>query len=140
MTDSPNVELVRSIYADWERGDFSSAEWADPEIEYIFADGPHPGTWTGVPGMAKANRDWLTAWEDWTVTAEGYRQLNGDRVLVPFSFHARGKTSGIEVGQLIGTHGATVFQVRDGKVLKVAQYFDRDRAFADLGLTPDTDT
>ena len=27
-----NVEIIRSIYAAWERGDYLSADWAQPEI------------------------------------------------------------------------------------------------------------
>ena len=76
---SANLDLVRSIYAAWERGDFSSVEWAHPEIEYIFADGPHPGTWTGLAGMARGNRDFLAAWEDWRIEADEYRALDDER-------------------------------------------------------------
>ena len=50
---SPNLDLVRSIYADWERGDFGSAKWAHPDIEYVVADGPEPAVGAGWPGWRK---------------------------------------------------------------------------------------
>ncbi|HEV2922915.1 MAG TPA: nuclear transport factor 2 family protein [Solirubrobacteraceae bacterium] len=131
---SANLDLVRSIYAAWERNDWSSVEWADPEIEYVHADGPDAGNWNGVLGMTNAFRGMLSAWEQWRVTPEEYLELDDERVLVPYHFSARGKTSGLEVGQM-RTSGLSLFHVRDGKVTKIVQYMGRDRALADLGLT-----
>ena len=130
---SENLDLVRSIYAAWERGDFSSAEWADPEIEYVFTDGPAPGTWTGLARMAEASRDWLSAWKNWHAGAEEYRELDDEHVLVLTRRGARGKTSGLEI-ERIRSKGAAVWHVRDGKVMRLVIYWDRDRALADLEL------
>ena len=130
---SANLDLVRSIYADFERGDFSRADWVDPEIEYVQVGGLAPGSWTGLAGMAQAMRDWLSGWEDFRMEADEFRELDDERVLVFSHYSGRGKTSGLEIGQVRMT-ATTLLNIRDGKVVRLATYFDRDRALADLGL------
>jgi ketosteroid isomerase-like protein len=128
-----NMELVRSIFAAWERGDYSSAKWAHPEIEFVNADGPTPGSWTGLAAMARAWREALSAFEELRAEADEYRALDDERVLVLMHFSGRGKANGLEVGN-IHMKGANLFHVRDGKVARLVTYWDRERAFADLGL------
>jgi ketosteroid isomerase-like protein len=57
-----NVDLVRSIYAEWERGEFrATPRWADPGIEFVVPDGPEPSTRTGraaAPGVEAFVRLW----------------------------------------------------------------------------------
>ena len=124
---------MRSIYAAWERGDYGSSEWAHPEIEFVRADGPAPGAWMGLARMAESTRDYLGAWEDARLLADEYRELDDERILVLFDRSGRGKTSGLDLGQM-GAKSAGVFRIHDGKVMRLVLYFDRDRALADLGL------
>jgi len=131
---SENLDLVRSIYADWERGDFSSAEWAHPEIEFVrVASFEGRVSTTGLAGMAANFREFLVAWEHYRAEAKEYRELHDERVLVFFRTTGRGKTSGLELREL-QVEGAVLFEVHDGKVTRLVLYRDGDRALADLGL------
>ena len=53
---------------------------------------------------------------------------------MPLHFRARGKTSGLELGGTMRVEGASLFYMRGGRVSRLIQYMDRDRALADLGL------
>src|SRR5207244_1545963 len=79
---SANLEPVRSIFAAWERGDFTSAGWAHSDIERSMPDGPAPGAWEGLAGLAEGWREFLNAWQDFRAVAEEYRELDEERVLV----------------------------------------------------------
>jgi ketosteroid isomerase-like protein len=132
--DSANLDLVRSLYAAWGHGDYRSAEWAHPEIECVFADGPSPGRWTGLTGMTEVWRDFVSAWDEYHQEVDEYRELDDGRILVLARFGGRGKRSGLK----LRTKGAVVFDVRGGKVTRIVRYWDRERALADLGLgSPD---
>jgi ketosteroid isomerase-like protein len=126
-----NVECARSIYAAWSRGDFSSLDWADPEIEYMIVDGPEPGSWRGRAAMAEALRGVLNPWENARIAADEYIELDDERVLVLNHLSGRGKTSGLDVGRM-KRNGAAILHIREGKVTRYASYNDRDRALADL--------
>lgn len=129
-----NVEIVRSIFAAWEQGDYSSAEWAHRDIEFVYADGPDPGSWKGLEAMAKANRNWLQAWEEVWQVGEEFRDIDDGRVLVLHHFRARGKKSGLDLEHLRG-EGAAIFQLRGGKVTRLVHYYERTRALEAVGLS-----
>jgi ketosteroid isomerase-like protein len=127
---SENLDLVRSIYTAVARGDYSSADWASDDIEYVVADGVEPATANGLPGLVHAMREAFSVMEDWRDQPEEFRELDAARVLVLSRFSGRGKTSGLAVDQ----HVAQVFEVHNGRVTRIVVYFDRRRALSDLGL------
>jgi ketosteroid isomerase-like protein len=131
---SENLDLVRSLFANWERGDFyADAGWAHPEIEFVIADGPTPGRWTGAVAAAEGFRGWLGVWNEFRIEVDDYREIDTERVLVLAHGAGRGKTSGMDARH-IRTHGAAVLRVLGGEVTSLVWYLDRDRALADLGL------
>ena len=131
-----NLDLVRTITTDWEHGNYSRTDWAHPEIEFVIADGPSPGTWTGLAGMAQGWGDFLRAWEhEFRCVVEGYRELDGERVLVLQHSGGRGKTSGLEVTQMTDEGSDRVSDPRRQGDEARRLLRPRARAHADLGLS-----
>ena len=130
---SGNVELARSICSAWERGDWSTTDWADPEIEFVIADGPDPRSVTGIQQMAQTWREFLATFSDYATAGEEFTELDGGRVLVLLKAHGTGKASGAD---LVANRAATVMDIRDGTVARLAIYFDRRNALRDLSLEP----
>lgn len=73
---STNVNLVRSIYAYWECGDYATVGWAEPEMQFVIADAPDPASWKGLAAVAKGWGTVLGSWDGYRVQAEEYRELD----------------------------------------------------------------
>jgi ketosteroid isomerase-like protein len=129
---SENLDLARSIFADWERGDFTRAEWAHPEIEFVSNEASIPfDPTTGAAEIWETWHNWLRAWKDFRVEADEYREVDGERVLVLLHYSGRGSPGGQEITPI---EAATLLHIRDGKVARLSLYWDRERALADLGI------
>jgi ketosteroid isomerase-like protein len=131
--DEATRRRIAALYDEWARGDFSSTDWAHPEIEFVSADGTTPGTWRGLEETRAGWREVLNAWDDFRTQAVEFREIADDCLLVLTDNTGRGKVSGFELGDT-ATRGANVLHLRDGKVVKLVAYWNRDQALADLGL------
>jgi ketosteroid isomerase-like protein len=125
-----NLDLVRSVFAEWERGEVSTRpEWADPGMEFEIPDSPRAKHPNGDWGKSR-RRSFLELWEHFRFEAKEYRDLDDGSVLVESRMTGRGKASGVHVNQ----PGASLFRVSNGKVTRRVLYWDRDRALSDLEL------
>jgi ketosteroid isomerase-like protein len=132
---SENVDLVQSVYAEWGQGDFSNTpRWADEAIEWARFGGEGAGAWTGREAITQAVGELLSSFDDVRAHADHYEEVDEERVLVLTRWAGRERESGTAVELL----RANLFRIRDGRVVRLIFYWDRNRAFADLGLPLDT--
>jgi ketosteroid isomerase-like protein len=126
---SGNLDVVRSILACRERGEFSRADWARTDIEFIRKVELDRERAEGIAGMAQMSRRYLAGWEEFrTGKVDEYRVLGHSRVLVSGRMSGREKASEAEVEREF----ANLFELREGRVARLTVY--PDRALADLGL------
>ena len=83
--------------------------------------------------MTQITRELVSAYDDFSVTAQEYREIDQRHVLVLVQFRGRTKSSGLELGQIAGRN-ASLLHIEYGTVRRLALYWDRDRALADLGV------
>jgi ketosteroid isomerase-like protein len=142
---SENLDLACSIYADWERGDFSHGECADLDMEWVLVEGPSPGPGHGLAGMVEGLRSWFSSSHDVHVYADEFRELDDERVAVLVHSTGHGKASGLQyTPELTRTahlfqHGvpgaaARVWTIREGKVVQLVGYADPAEALEAVGL------
>jgi ketosteroid isomerase-like protein len=126
-----NVELVRSVYDDWARGDFSEGEVFHPDIRFEMVDWPEGSSARGLEEMRRAWGEALSAWESFRAEPSGF--IDGDdRVVVLTRVWARGRGSGID----LSADTATVWTIDAGRVVRLGLYWDPEKAFEAAGLKP----
>jgi ketosteroid isomerase-like protein len=133
------VEIIRGVYDAWLRGDASAVEAFDPEIVlYPAAESDWVGledSYRGPDGIARYLRLIAETIDDYRPQIVELRDV-GDRVLTLAVESGRGKHSGAEVESRNTAH---VWTLRDEKAVRLDLYWNRDRAFADLGLPPESE-
>ena len=112
-----NVEIVRRMYEEdiFDRDvDRLLDEFATPEIEYVNPpEAVDPGVRHGRAEVAQARGNAPAAFESWRHELHELFDC-GESVVAAVSFHARSRTSGVEVAQ----EEAHTWTLRDGKIVR----------------------
>ena len=128
-----NVEIVRRFADCWVRSDWEgAAELADPDVEQHSTVG---GLEEGrvLRGVEEIRRDYELVEETWDEhRIEAERLIDaGDRVVLFQREYQRGRSSGVE----LEIEAAVIFDLRDGRIVRVQGYMDRAAALEAAGLS-----
>jgi len=127
-----NVEIVRALFEAWERGGLdAAAEFLDPRIDWRAAeDAPDDaGPISGVDAMRAYAHDWLDDFDELSFEPEELIDA-GEQVVAVQRISGRAKASGIETE----LRYAVVYTVRDGKIVRGREYWERAQPLEAVGL------
>jgi ketosteroid isomerase-like protein len=128
-----NVELQRRLTEAFNARNIETfIALCDPKIELHSITTPGGAVYYGHDGVRRLHQDLEDAWEAIRLEAEAYFDL-GEHTVLFGVFHGRGRQSGAEVAM----PAAMVTRWRDGSLIYIRGYAQRDDALRDLGVSED---
>lgn len=128
MTPGENVEVVRRLWDAAARRDTEEVlSLYDPDVELDVTGFPvfatDQKTYRGHAGLRRLFAEWREVWEQ--ADSELIDVIDaGDRVITVYSYRGRGRISGLPVEELF----ASVWTLRDGRVIRVQWFMGREEA------------
>ena len=122
-------QVVRSMYAGFSTlasgGEIAAYVRAhfDPAVEYRPVEELEPIR--GHAAMIAWNERWFEAWEEFSAHVEELTET-GARVVTGITIRGRGSGSGSEADMRV----FHVFELRDGLILRMGEYLEREQALA----------
>ena len=127
-----NVDAVKGLFAAFADRDLdAAARVLDPNVEIrpAIVGGPEGVVYRGLRGNAQFWADVDTAWAEFRVDPQEFRDL-GKQVLVLGRAFARGPGSGIGLDQA----GAWIAEVRGKRIIRFRSFSSQQEAFEAAGL------
>jgi uncharacterized protein len=127
-----NVEIVRQAIDAYNREAFEEAiAWMDPEIEWDMSrvEVPDPEVYRGFDGLQTFHNVWKESWEWLELEPQDFIET-GEQVVTLVRQIGRGRLSGAEVEQRF----AQLWTLRDGKIVRMEMYPDKESALEAAGL------
>jgi ketosteroid isomerase-like protein len=123
-----NRQMLELMLLEWSRGEFWNGDLYADDVIFVVA-GPDAAEHHGIDGLSAAWRDFLSAWDDFYIEPE--RVVPGDPGVYALliKLKARGKGSGVRTDAEV----ANVVTLRDGQVVRLEMFWDRDAALEAAG-------
>src|SRR5579859_1312039 len=127
-----NVEVVRRGWEHFFATGEPLEEIAAPDFVWdlsTFRGWPEQQLYRGPDGTRAFLRDWVGAFDDWSIEVEAMHDA-GEKVVCVCRQHGRSKLTGAEVDMRL----AQVFTLRDGLQTRMEMYADPREALKAVGL------
>ena len=124
-----NVDLVRGLAEDWNRGDWEARWRFHPDVVWIPMRAATQGAYYGIAGIDKFVADTEEMFEKFEFADIDLLDA-GERVVASAKIRFKARGSGVETS--VETGG--VIEIRDGKILRWEDMGSKEAAMAAVGL------